>query len=61
MRQDGVKDGNKRLEEAQRVRRKKKENAAILDREALQGGFGDPVEQRSHAVCILAFKESRWR
>ena len=32
---------------------------AILDREALQGGFGDPVEPSSRAVIILVFQESR--
>jgi hypothetical protein len=28
----------------------------ILEREALQGGFGDPLDPRSHAVSILVFQ-----
>jgi hypothetical protein len=32
---------------------------AILDREALQGGFGGPLEPRSHAVTIPVVQEKR--
>ena len=32
---------------------------AILDREALQGGFGGPLEQSSHAVSIPVVQEIR--
>jgi len=32
---------------------------AILDREALLGGFGGPLEPRSHSVSILVFQETR--
>jgi len=34
-------------------------NEAIIDREALQGGFGGPLEPRSHAVTIPVVQEKR--
>jgi len=33
---------------------------AILDREALQGGFGGPLETHNHWESALAFQEARW-
>ena len=34
-------------------------NEAILDREALQGGFGGPLEPKSHEVTIPVVQEKR--
>jgi hypothetical protein len=34
---------------------------AILDREALQGGFGGTLEQKSEAVSIPVVQGIRWR
>jgi hypothetical protein len=36
-------------------------NDAILDREALQGGFGGTLEQSSHAISLPVVQEIRWR
>ena len=59
-RQDGEKGDSKMSASHSATIRQRESYDAILDREALQGGFCGPLEQRSRLESVLAFQEARW-